>query len=257
MTCRTLRLIAVVAVMASRAHAQVSTSDLPIDRLPALVDSIVGRSMQPEQIPGAEVVVVRRGKVVFAKGYGLANVERRTPVDVDRTLFRIGSISKLVTAMGVMSLVDRGAIRLDDPVTKYVATPSIENRFARVYRDTERWTECAAAYQQILRRQPSNGRSAFFGGQCALRAARLDDAIAMLNVASKLGPWSNYAAFHLGAAYARKGNADSAFVWLREAARLQYPNLNQLDTDSTFAPLRADPRFATLRTPSKPPSPER
>lgn len=62
--------------------------------------------------PGAAVMIAKLDKVVFCKGYGLANIEENTPVDCD-THFRIGSVSKHFTAMGVLKLVDRGDLKLE------------------------------------------------------------------------------------------------------------------------------------------------
>ncbi|MCC2314376.1 serine hydrolase [Cellulomonas xiejunii] len=55
---------------------------------------------------GATVAVVRDGEVLTARGFGQADVDAGTPVDPDRTLFRVGSVSKLFTATAVMQLVE-------------------------------------------------------------------------------------------------------------------------------------------------------
>ena len=102
--------------------------------LQRIVDGIVRPLLDAEHIPGAAVTIARDGRIVFAQGYGLANVETRTPVDGDRTLFRIGSTTKLLTALAVMQLVDAGKISLDDPVSRWVKTPRIESRFAEPVR---------------------------------------------------------------------------------------------------------------------------
>jgi len=66
------------------------------------------------------VLVVKDGKVLFAKGYGYSDVEKKTPVSVDSTLFRPGSISKLFTWTAVMQLVEQGKIDLDKDVNTYL-----------------------------------------------------------------------------------------------------------------------------------------
>lgn len=63
--------------------------------------------MQKLNIPGAVISVVKGGKIIFSKGYGDADVERKSPVVADRTLFRIGSITKVFTATAVMQLADQ------------------------------------------------------------------------------------------------------------------------------------------------------
>lgn len=82
------------------------------------VDKVVVAEMQRQKIPGVAVAVIRNGKVIKEKGYGLANVELNVPV-TSETAFKIGSISKPIIAIGVMKLVEEGKIGLDDPVGKY------------------------------------------------------------------------------------------------------------------------------------------
>lgn len=83
------------------------------------VDVFIQAEMQRLNVPGVAVAVVKNGKPIKVKGYGLANVETKTPV-TNETVFKIGSISKPIIAMGVMSLVEEGKIALDDKVSKYL-----------------------------------------------------------------------------------------------------------------------------------------
>jgi len=66
-------------------------------------------------IPGAAVAVIENGRVIMARGFGMADVVRKVPVTA-ATPFNIGSTSKSVSAWGAMRLVDEGKIGLDDPV---------------------------------------------------------------------------------------------------------------------------------------------
>ncbi|MEY2935080.1 MAG: hypothetical protein RL033_5829 [Pseudomonadota bacterium] len=66
-------------------------------------------------IPGAAVALLRHGKLVFAGGFGTKGVDSNEPIDAE-TLFRIGSMTKVVTAIGVMSAVDDGLLDLDEPL---------------------------------------------------------------------------------------------------------------------------------------------
>jgi serine beta-lactamase-like protein LACTB, mitochondrial len=75
--------------------------------------------------PGMSVAVVLDGKLVWAQGFGLADVENDVPARAD-TVYRIASISKPMTATAVMQLVEKGKVHLDDHVTRYV--PSFPNR---------------------------------------------------------------------------------------------------------------------------------
>jgi D-alanyl-D-alanine carboxypeptidase len=83
------------------------------------VDEVIRTEMQKQHIPGLALAVVKDGRVVKAQGYGLANVETGSPVTVE-TVFKIGSLSKPVIAMGVMMLVEEGKISLDDKVSKFL-----------------------------------------------------------------------------------------------------------------------------------------
>nr|WP_262905556.1 serine hydrolase domain-containing protein [Hymenobacter siberiensis] len=65
------------------------------------------------------VLVAEHGKVVFAKGYGLANREWNQPNAAD-TKFRLGSLTKQFTSMLVMQLVEKGQLRLDAPISTYL-----------------------------------------------------------------------------------------------------------------------------------------
>ncbi len=81
-------------------------------------DSLAGevtRLLAAAHVPGAAVAVVRDGQVAWSRGYGLADVARQTPM-TDSTVMQVASISKAVTAWGVMRLVERGVLRLDMPI---------------------------------------------------------------------------------------------------------------------------------------------
>ena len=73
----------------------------------------------PNNIPGMSVAVAVRGRVVWSEGFGLANVEQRVPATAD-TRYRIGSVSKLLTAAALARLAQDGRIDLDAPVQRYV-----------------------------------------------------------------------------------------------------------------------------------------
>ena len=86
----------------------------------AFLDGVVPVQLQRQDIAGAVVVIVKDGKVLFAKGYGFADVKSRKPVTVDGTLFRPGSISKTFTWTAVMQLVEQGKLDLNRDVNDYL-----------------------------------------------------------------------------------------------------------------------------------------
>ena len=95
----------------------------------AFLDGFFARQLEGHKIPGAAVSVVRDGKVLFAKGYGRADVSKEKPVVADETLFRIASTSKLFTATAAMQLVEEGRLDLDEDVNAYLDDVEIPNAY--------------------------------------------------------------------------------------------------------------------------------
>lgn len=83
------------------------------------VDEIVRAQLAERHIPGAAVAVIKNGKVIKMKGYGLASVEFNVPATPE-TVFEIGSVSKQITAAAVMLLVEDGKINLDEKISTYL-----------------------------------------------------------------------------------------------------------------------------------------
>ncbi|HSO74223.1 MAG TPA: serine hydrolase domain-containing protein, partial [Blastocatellia bacterium] len=110
------RLLAVVALammsMASAAPAQ--TASAPQD-----LDASAARVLKEFEVPGLALAIVKDGKVVLAKGYGVRKLGEPTPVD-ENTLFGIASNTKAFTAALLAMLVDEGKIGWDDPVVKHL-----------------------------------------------------------------------------------------------------------------------------------------
>jgi CubicO group peptidase (beta-lactamase class C family) len=104
----------------ARAQVVSAVGSMDARGLEALFDPIFTEQMQKLHIPGAVVAVVKDGKILFTKGYGYANLEKKSPVIADKTIFRIGSITKVFTATAVMQLADGGKIALTDDVNKYL-----------------------------------------------------------------------------------------------------------------------------------------
>jgi CubicO group peptidase (beta-lactamase class C family) len=104
------------------ASPTVPTPEHPLSSadLEAFVDGLMPTALDTAEVPGAVVVVVRDGGVLFEKGYGFSDYARRTPVDPKATLFRPGSVSKLFTWTAVMQLVEAGKLDLDVDVNRYL-----------------------------------------------------------------------------------------------------------------------------------------
>jgi CubicO group peptidase (beta-lactamase class C family) len=93
---------------------------LTAEDLSAYLDGMLPPMMATGDIAGAVVVVVKDDHLLFSKGYGYSNVEKRTPVDPEKTLFRPGSVSKLFTWTAVMQQVQEGKIDLDGDINQYL-----------------------------------------------------------------------------------------------------------------------------------------
>jgi len=83
------------------------------------VDEFVKAEMERQKIPGVSLAVVKDGRTVIVKGYGLANIEHQVPVKPE-TIFQSGSVGKQFTAFAVMLLVDEGKIGLDEKISRYL-----------------------------------------------------------------------------------------------------------------------------------------
>jgi CubicO group peptidase (beta-lactamase class C family) len=98
-------------------------------------DTGVSALLKKWNIPGAVVAVAKNGKLVLARGYGYADFEGKQPVRPD-SMFRIGSISKVLTSMAVLHLRDQGLINLDskflDILTQYQVAPGGDARLRDV-----------------------------------------------------------------------------------------------------------------------------
>lgn len=124
---RVLTPLAFVALFAAAAAAEQQPSarltrdqPLPPTELEAFVDGVVRQSIATDHLVGVAVSVVQAGAVILEKGYGFADLEAGRRVDPDTTLFRIGSITKTFTWIGLMKAVEAGKLGLDDPVNDYL-----------------------------------------------------------------------------------------------------------------------------------------
>lgn len=89
----------------------------------AWLTTFVGCEMTAGHVPGTVVAVVKGGQVFSTRGFGMADLATRRPVDPGQTLFRIASLTKTVTATAILQLVERGRLTLDTDVRRYVDFP--------------------------------------------------------------------------------------------------------------------------------------
>jgi len=84
------------------------------------LDGYLPYALRTADIPGVVVTIVKDGQLLTARGFGYADREKRTPVDPDSTLFRPGSVSKLITWTAAMQLVEQGKLDLDKDINTYL-----------------------------------------------------------------------------------------------------------------------------------------
>lgn len=130
-----------------------------IDRkdLESFLDKVFAEQMPKYNIPGAVFTLVKDGKIVFSKGYGYADLEKKKPVDKDTTLFRAYSISKSFTATAVMQLVEGGQLKLDEDVNKYLKRFKIKDSFAEPVTLADLLTHNAGYTDPVIARQLAQG----------------------------------------------------------------------------------------------------
>jgi CubicO group peptidase (beta-lactamase class C family)/signal transduction histidine kinase len=236
---RTAGLLAFVVLGALPAHAQPADSAriaVARERAAALRDSA--------RVPGVSVAVAAGGRIVWAEGFGWSRVEDGVPATAE-TIYQLGSVSKPLTAAGLMRLAERGAVDLDAPVQRYV--PSFPDRGAPI---TLR--QLAAHLGGIRHYEPRDfGRPAQANATVADRLAVFADDPLVAPPGTRHA-YSSYGYVLLSAA-------------MQSAARRDFPSLMR---DEVFAPLgmestgplpAGDPRraenYGAPRAGAWPPSP--
>lgn len=100
----------------------VASANAPRFALPrsvAGIDAVVRDQMHRRAIPGMQVAVIRSGRVVYNKAFGIADLETQAPV-TPRTVFTLNSATKSFTGVAVMQLVQDGKLSLADPIGRYL-----------------------------------------------------------------------------------------------------------------------------------------
>lgn len=100
--------------------AQSSRYPFSATAIGAVMDTVIAKRMDRYRIPGFAFSIVKDGRIFLSKGYGYSELDNKTAVEADKTIFRIGSITKVFTATAVMQLVDEGKLTLNDEVNKFL-----------------------------------------------------------------------------------------------------------------------------------------
>ena len=83
------------------------------------IDSFITTQMKQQGIIGLSVGIIKEGKIIKAKGYGLANIETNSPAS-EKTVYKMASVSKQFIATAIMQLVQEGKLKVTDPVSKFI-----------------------------------------------------------------------------------------------------------------------------------------
>jgi CubicO group peptidase (beta-lactamase class C family) len=184
-------------------------------------------------IPGMAIAVVKDDRIIFAKGFGLRNVEKNQPATPD-TIFGIGSSTKAFTAMLCAMLVEEGKMKFDDPVTTYLPDFKLK---------TPEWTASTTMRDALSHRTGLARTDMLWAGNTVSRS----QAIEQLRNAEPFAPprtaflYSNLMFMVAGDAAARTAGAES---WERMVADRIFTPLGMSDTTARTAEARDDPRRA-------------
>jgi len=107
-------------VPARRDYASVATS----------LESMIRQEMDDKQLPAFSIALVDGNQIVWAQGFGYQDPDKKIPATA-HTVYRVGSVSKLFTDIGIMQMVEAGKINLDAPVSQYVPDFHPQNQFAK------------------------------------------------------------------------------------------------------------------------------
>ncbi len=115
------------------AHAE-DQSNVPARRDSASVatslESMIRQEMEDKQLPAFSIALVDGNQIVWAQGFGYQDPDKKIPATA-HTVYRVGSVSKLFTDIGIMQMVEAGKINLDAPVSQYIPDFRPQNQFAK------------------------------------------------------------------------------------------------------------------------------
>jgi len=133
-------LLLALLLLASPAYAQEAAegnASAAAPTGPESIDQWMQDFLAQHEAPGASLAIVKDGELLYARGFGYADIERKQPVTV-QSRFRIASISKPITAIAVLRLVEAGKLHLDDrlldvlPLDKWFGGPASDRRWEEI-----------------------------------------------------------------------------------------------------------------------------
>jgi len=115
-------------VMSQQVTATLDKNDPEIRAVLSEIESDIEKQRQDKKIAGLSVAIVYDQEVLWSRGFGYADLEKKILAD-PTTVYRVGSVTKLFTALMLMQLRDAGKLSLDDPIEKYLPEFKIKSRF--------------------------------------------------------------------------------------------------------------------------------
>jgi CubicO group peptidase (beta-lactamase class C family) len=113
-----LHIIALLIVLCLHTTAQTANNEFDKTRLQR-IDKFIEKEIHENRIPGASVLLIKKGQIVYNKAFGYADIESKRPMKTD-DIFRIASQTKAITSVAAMMLWEEGKFLLDDPVSKFI-----------------------------------------------------------------------------------------------------------------------------------------
>ncbi len=114
---KTLTTLIVATYLTASGQTLAPSLDHPILR--DRIDTIVQQAMERDRVVGTSIGVMYHGELLVAKGYGYANLEDEAKA-TEHTVYRLGSLTKQFTALAIMQLAERGKLKLDDDLTRFL-----------------------------------------------------------------------------------------------------------------------------------------
>jgi len=121
-------LLVVILFVNCGTQAQSLVDDPRVDSAIKIIETWIDSQLDYNDIPGMSVAIVHDQELVWSRGLGFADVDKKVPASPD-SIYSICSISKLFTSIGIMQLRDEGKLRLDDPIGKHLSWFNIKDKY--------------------------------------------------------------------------------------------------------------------------------
>lgn len=110
-------------------EVEVKTDETLEKQVDQIMEKYIGEEIPGKEIPGASIGIVKDGEIILTKGYGVSDIEKKTPVDGGNTVFEVGSVTKLFTWSMLMKLAEEGKVKLDADIQEYLPEGTLNLTF--------------------------------------------------------------------------------------------------------------------------------